>query len=51
MTQIELKKKIEDTREILNTALQSKCSTDKILDISRMLDVLIEEYLVLERNN
>lgn len=45
MTQTELRKEIEDTREVLNTALVSKCSSEKVLEISRMLDDLIEKYL------
>lgn len=45
MSQIELKKEIENTREILNTAIQSKRDAGEILYISRELDGLIEKYL------
>lgn len=43
--------KIEDTRELLNTAIITKCSQSKILDISRALDTLIEEYLISNSNS
>lgn len=49
MTEIELKKEIENTRNILNMAVKNKWGTGKILDISRNLDCLIEEYI--EINN
>ena len=45
MTQIELKKEIEHTRENLNAAIAGNMTESAILDISRVLDSLIEEYL------
>ena len=45
MTQIELKKEIENTRENLNAAIAGNMKESAILDISRVLDSLIEEYL------
>lgn len=51
MTQMELKKEIEDTRTKLNTAIAEKCSAGKILDISRTLDDLIKEYMTLNEQN
>ena len=45
MTQIELKKEIENTRENLNAAIAGNMTESAILDISRVLDSLIEEYL------
>lgn len=45
MTQKELKAEIEDTREVLNTAIEKKKGFEEILDISRRLDFLIEEYV------
>lgn len=50
MTQTEMKKEIENTREILNTAVVSKYSSEEILEISRKLDVLIEKYLTETQN-
>lgn len=49
MTQIELKREIENTREDLNAAIAGRMTESRILDISRLLDGLIEEYL--SRNN
>lgn len=45
MTQIELERKIENTRADLNAAIEGKMTQSRILDISRTLDGLIEEYL------
>ncbi|HJC10258.1 MAG TPA: Spo0E family sporulation regulatory protein-aspartic acid phosphatase [Candidatus Blautia merdigallinarum] len=45
MTQIELERKIENTREDLNAAIAGNMTKSRILDISRLLDGLIEEYL------
>ena len=45
MTQIELKIKIENTREDLNAAIAGNMTRSRILDISQLLDGLIEEYL------
>lgn len=45
MTQIELKREIENTRENLNAAIAGNMAESAILDISRILDSLIEEYL------
>lgn len=45
MTQIELERKIENTREDLNAAIAGNVTWSRILDISRALDGLIEEYL------
>ena len=45
MTQIELKKEIENTRENRYTYRAGNMTESAILDISRVLDSLIEEYL------
>ena len=45
MTQIELKKEIENTRENLNAAIAGNMTKSAILDISRVLDSMREEYL------
>ena len=45
MTQAELKRKIESTREALDAAIAQKQAWQTVLDISRLLDCLIEEYL------
>ncbi len=50
MTQIELKRKIENTREDLNAAIAGNMTKSRILDISRILDGLIEEYMEKNRN-
>lgn len=50
MTQIELKKEIENTREDLNAAIAGNMTQSRILDISRILDRLIEEYLENDRD-
>ena len=46
MTQIELERKIENTREDLNAAIAGNMTKSRILDISRLLDGLIEVTLV-----
>lgn len=51
MTQMELKREIEDTREILDTAIEEKSGSAEILNISMVLDGLIEEYLSLSPQN
>ena len=38
MTQIELERKIENTREDLNAAIAGNMTKSRILDISRLLD-------------
>ena len=43
MTQIELKREIENTREDLNAAIAGNMTKSRILDISRLLDGLIEK--------
>ena len=50
MTQIELKIKIENTREDLNAAIAVNMTRSRILDISQLLDGLIEEYLETDRS-
>ena len=50
MTQIELKIKIENTREDLNAAIEGNMTRSRILDISQLLDGLIEEYLETDRS-
>ena len=61
MTQIELKIKIENTREDLNAAIANtredlnaaiagNMTRSRILDISQLLDGLIEEYLETDRS-
>ena len=45
MNRKELKRKIEHTREVLDTAIEKKYCSVEILDISRMLDRLIEDYV------
>lgn len=50
MTQIELKREIENTREDLNAAIAGNMTKSRILDISRLLDGLIEEYMEKNRN-
>ncbi|MCI8551048.1 MAG: aspartyl-phosphate phosphatase Spo0E family protein [Lachnospiraceae bacterium] len=40
-----MKKKIEETRQRLNEAIEEKASSEKVLELSRELDFLIEEYL------
>ena len=50
MTQIELKIKIENTREDLNAAIAENMTRSRILDISQLLDGLIEEYLETDRS-
>ena len=50
MTQIELKIKIENTREDLNAAIAGNMTRSRILDISQLLDGLIEEYLETDRS-
>ena len=50
MTQIELKIKIENTREDLNAAIAGNMTRSRILDISRLLDGLIEEYMEKSRS-
>lgn len=45
MNRKELKRKIEHTREVLDTAIEKKYCSVEVLDISRMLDRLIEEYV------
>lgn len=45
MTRKELKWEIEHTREILDTAIERRCCFCEILNISQMLDRLIEEYI------
>ena len=40
-----MKKEIENTRENLNAAIAGNMAESAILDISRVLDSLIEEYL------
>lgn len=51
MTQKELREEIENTRSILNKAIENKCGFSRILDISRVLDCLIEEYLERSQQN
>lgn len=46
MTQELLKEKIEDGRIRLNQEIQNKEDYKKILDTSKELDLLIEQYLV-----
>ena len=50
MTQIELKIKIENTREDLNAAIAWNMTRSRILGISQLLDGLIEEYLETDRS-
>lgn len=45
MDRKELKRKIEHTREVLDIAIEKKYCSVEVLDISRMLDRLIEEYV------
>lgn len=45
MTQAELRREIENTREALDAAIAQKQAWQTVLDISRLLDCLIEEYL------
>lgn len=45
MTQAELKREIENTREALDTAIAQKQAWQTVLETSRLLDHLIEEYL------
>lgn len=45
MNRKELKREIEHTREVLDTAIEKKYCSVEVLDISRMLDRLIEEYV------
>ena len=45
MTQRELKREIESTRESLNTAIKDERGMLEILYISRQLDDLIEMYM------
>lgn len=45
MTQRELKREIENTREHLNAAIEHEREMLEILDISRHLDDLIEQYM------
>ena len=47
MTQRELKREIENTREHLNADIKNEREMLEILDISRQLDDLIEKYLEL----
>lgn len=42
-----LKKKIEETRQRLNEAIEEKASSEKVLELSRELDFLVEQYLEL----
>lgn len=45
MTQSELKEEIEEVRQNLNRAIETESGFEKILDISRALDSLIEKYV------
>jgi len=40
-----LKKKIEETRQRLNEAIEEHVSLEKVLELSRELDFLVEQYL------
>ena len=40
-----LKKKIEETRQRLNEAIEEDVSSEKVLELSRELDFLVEQYL------
>lgn len=40
-----LKKKIEETRQRLNEAIEENVSSEKVLELSRELDFLVEQYL------
>ena len=45
MTQRELQEKIEESRKILDKAIEDKAGFSKILAISQSLDTLSEEYM------
>ena len=45
MTELELKEEIEKTRNVLNMAVRERWGSGKVLDISRNLDCLIENYM------
>ncbi|MEE1442090.1 MAG: aspartyl-phosphate phosphatase Spo0E family protein [Blautia sp.] len=51
MTQKELKWEIEHTREKLDAAIEQKYCFLEILNISRMLDCLIEEYMTMNQQS
>lgn len=51
MTQRELKKEIESTRLVLDRAIEEKYAFGQILEISRILDCLIEDYMGLNQKN
>ena len=51
MTQKELKWEIEHTRERLDAAIEQKYCFLEILNISRMLDCLIEEYMTMNQQS
>lgn len=51
MNRKELKWEIEHTREILDTAIEQNYCFCEILDISQVLDGLIEEYVVSSQQN
>ncbi len=40
-----MKKKIEETRKRLNEAIEENVSLEKVLELSRELDFLVERYL------
>ena len=40
-----LKKKIDYTRQRLNEAIEERVSSEKVLELSRELDFLVEQYL------
>ena len=40
-----MKKKIEETRQRLNEAIEERVSSEKVLELSRELDFLVEQYL------
>ena len=51
MNRKELKGKIEHTRERLDAAIEQKYCFLEILNISRMLDCLIEEYMTMNQQS
>lgn len=40
-----MKNKIEETRQRLNEAIEENVSSEKVLELSRELDFLVEQYL------
>ncbi|MCI8506088.1 MAG: Spo0E family sporulation regulatory protein-aspartic acid phosphatase [Lachnospiraceae bacterium] len=40
-----MKKKIEETRQRLNEAIEEHVSLEKVLELSRELDFLVEQYM------